>query len=78
MTYVRYTGNWKGSPDGWTITPENMMDQAPVRSLDGLDDFYMVGQWTVPFAGTVLAALSGRQLIELLCKRDKRAFATFS
>ena len=76
MTYVRYTGNWKGSPDGWYITPENMMNQTPVRSLVGLSDFYMVGQWTVPFAGTVLAALSGRQLIELLCKHDKRAFVT--
>jgi phytoene dehydrogenase-like protein len=76
MTYVRYTGNWKGSPDGWYITPENMMNQTPVRNLVGLSDLYMVGQWTVPFAGTVLAALSGRQLIELLCKHDKRAFVT--
>ena len=74
MTYVRYTGNWKGSPDGWYITPENMMNQTPVRSLAGLSDFYMVGQWTAPFAGTVISALSGRQLIELLCKHDNEAF----
>jgi phytoene dehydrogenase-like protein len=75
-TYVRYTGNWKGSPSGWYITPENMMNQTPVTSLAGLSDFYMVGQWTAPFAGTVISALSGRQLIELLCKHDKRAFVT--
>jgi len=76
MTYVRYTGNWQGSPDGWYITLENMMNQDPARSLAGLSDFYMVGQWTAPFAGTVISALSGRQLIELLCARDNRGFMT--
>jgi phytoene dehydrogenase-like protein len=77
-TYVRYTGNWKASPDGWYVTPENMMDQSPVRALPGLSDFYMVGQWTAPFTGTVMAALSARQLVELLCRQDSKAFATFS
>ncbi len=76
MTYVRYTGNWQGSPEGWYITTGNMMDQTPVRSLAGLSDFYMVGQWTAPFAGTVISALSGRQLIEVLCKHENRAFVT--
>lgn len=75
-TYVRYTGNWKGSPDGWYVTPENMMQQTPVRELPGLSDFYMVGQWTAPFTGTVMAALSGRQLVELLCSRDGITFKT--
>ncbi len=36
----------------------------------------MVGQWTAPFTGTVIAALSGRQLIQLLCKQNKTAFVT--
>ncbi|MFN2286170.1 MAG: phytoene desaturase family protein [Anaerolineae bacterium] len=76
MTYVRYTGNWQGSPDGWYITTGNMMEQTPARSLAGLSDFYMVGQWTAPFAGTVISALSGRQLIEVLCKHENRAFVT--
>jgi phytoene dehydrogenase-like protein len=75
-TYVRYTGNWRGSPDGWCITPENMTKQTMLRSLPGLSGFHMVGQWTVPFSGTVMAALSGRQLIQLLCKRDGRPFVT--
>jgi phytoene dehydrogenase-like protein len=77
-TYVRYTGNWQGSPDGWYITPENMMKQIPLRSLPGLSGFHMVGQWTTPFAGTVMSALSGRQLIQLLCKRSGRPFLTAS
>jgi len=76
MTYVRYTGNWKGSPDGWYITRENMGARKPVWKLPGLSGFYMAGQWTRPFTGTILAALSGRQLIELLCKQDGKRFVT--
>jgi phytoene dehydrogenase-like protein len=75
-TYVRYTGNWQGSPDGWYITPENMGKRTMLRTLPGLSDLYMVGQWTAPFTGTVIGALSGRQLIQMLCKRDKTPFVT--
>lgn len=75
-TYVRYTGNWKASPDGWYVTPENMAKRTVLRRLPGLSAFHMVGQWTVPFAGTVMSALSGRQLVQLLCKRDRRRFVT--
>ncbi len=75
-TYARYTGNWKGSPDGWYITPENMGNRTLLRTLPGLSGLYMVGQWTAPFTGTVFAALSGRQLIQLLCKQGNKAFET--
>ena len=75
-TYKRYTGNWKGSPDGWYITPENMRVQEPVREVPGLEGISMIGQWTAPFTGTVIAALSGRQIIHLLCKKDGRKFKT--
>lgn len=76
VTYVRYTGNWRGSPDGWYITPDNMRKQTTVRSLPGLSGLYTVGQWTGPFTGTVIAALSGRQLVQLLCRRYRTPFAT--
>jgi phytoene dehydrogenase-like protein len=75
-TYVRYTGNWRGSPDGWYVTTENMMKRIPLRSLPGLSGFYMVGQWTMPYAGVPGSALSGRQLIQLLCKQSGRPFLT--
>ncbi|MEJ2627176.1 MAG: hypothetical protein P8078_01255 [bacterium] len=75
-TYIRYTGNWQGSPDGWYLTPENIMKQTMLRNLPGLSGFYMVGQWTAPFTGTVMAALSGRQLIQLLCKQSGKHFVT--
>ena len=75
-TYVRYTGNWQGSPDGWYITPENMK-RTFRRTLPGLANLYMVGQWTAPFTGATIAALSGRQLIELLCRKNKTDFVTY-
>ncbi|KPK62016.1 hypothetical protein AMJ83_11775 [candidate division WOR_3 bacterium SM23_42] len=74
MTYVRYTDNWQGSPDGWYITTDNMMNRELKRTLPALDNLYMVGQWTAPFTGTIIAALSGRQLIQILCKKDRRDF----
>lgn len=75
-TYVRYTGNWKGSPDGWYITPSNMRESEPRRELPGLSGLMMAGQWTAPFTGTVIAAVSGRQVVQLMCHREKRKFRT--
>jgi len=75
-TYVHYTGNWQGSPDGWYITTDNIRRQDPIRSLPGLSDLYMIGQWTAPFTGTVIAALTGRQVIEILCHKQKKKFIT--
>jgi phytoene dehydrogenase-like protein len=74
VTYVNYTGNWKGSPDGWYVTVDNLTSQSMKRSLPGLKDLYMVGQWTAPYTGTVMAASSGRQLIQLLCRSGKKRF----
>jgi phytoene dehydrogenase-like protein len=73
-TYVRYTGNWQGSPDGWYITNDNMKKQTMLRSLPGLPGLHTIGQWTGPFTGTVMAALSGRQIVQLLCKEYKMPF----
>jgi phytoene dehydrogenase-like protein len=74
-TYKRYTGNWQGSVDGWYITPDNMRAN-PVYRLPGLAGLWTAGQWTAPFTGTVIAALTGRQVIQILCRQDRRKFAT--
>lgn len=75
-TYKRYTGNWKGSPDGWYVTPDNIRNMEPIRTLPGLEGLQMVGQWTAPFMGTVLSTLSGRQAIQLMCRDEGRPFNT--
>jgi phytoene dehydrogenase-like protein len=75
-TYYRYTGNYKGSPDGWCITTGNIRTQEPVRELPGLDGLRMIGQWTAPYTGVVIAALTGRQVIQIMCKEAHRKFIT--
>jgi phytoene dehydrogenase-like protein len=74
-TYHRYTGNWQGSPDGWYITKENVGSPA-ILTVPGLDGLYMAGQWTAPFTGTIFAALTGRQAVQLLCRADGKRFRT--
>lgn len=76
MTYKRYTQNWKGSPDGWYLSNENVTTQDPVHAIRGLGKLFTAGQWTGPYTGTVIAALSGRQAVELLCKNEKKVFIT--
>jgi phytoene dehydrogenase-like protein len=76
MTFERYTGNWKGSFEGWLITPENsytMMKPMPAR-LPGLGNFYMCGQWVGPGGGLPTGVIHGRKLIKEICKEDKKKF----
>lgn len=77
VTYVHYTGNWKGSPDGWYLTMDNINSmEEPLRNIPGLEGLYLAGQWTSPFTGTIMAALTGRQIIQLLCRKDGKKFNT--
>jgi len=74
MTYERYTGNWRGSPDGWYMTVDNLMDQSMRRTVPGLKNLYMISQWSAPYTGTVSTSLGGRQLIQILCKKHGNRF----
>jgi phytoene dehydrogenase-like protein len=79
MTTERYTGNWQGSMEGWLITTRTMgmtMSRGMSKTLPGLKDFYMVGQWVEPGGGIPTAAMSGRKAIQMICKEDKRPFET--
>jgi phytoene dehydrogenase-like protein len=73
MTFYRYTGNWQGSYEGFLMTPENMTLQMR-KTLPGLDNFYMVGQWVSPGGGLPSGLVTGNQVIQILCKREKRKF----
>ncbi|MBN2353565.1 MAG: NAD(P)/FAD-dependent oxidoreductase [Spirochaetales bacterium] len=71
LTIVRYTGNWQGSIMGFT-KPFTL--NIP-RTLRGLKDFYMAGQW-VGDSGLPGAAGSGRDIVQLICRKDGRKFKT--
>jgi len=73
LTFERYTGNWRGSFEGWMTTPENWMMRMRT-SLPGLANFWMCGQWVEQGGGLPPAALSGRNAVQFLCARDGRKF----
>ena len=77
MTWVRYTGNWKGSYEGWMEMSLGLGKRID-KMLPGLDSFYMIGQWVEPGGGLPPAARSGRNVIQIMCKRDKKRFSTSS
>lgn len=78
LTFERYTGNWKGSFEGWLLTPQNsftMMNRMR-QTLPGLQNFYMCGQWVEPGGGLPTGVMSGRRLLQTLCKQDGKKFQT--
>ena len=75
MTWVRYTGNWRGSYEGWMFSAESFTSSMR-KTLPGLDNFYMAGQWVNPGVGMPTAAMSGHNTIQVICHRDKKPFVT--
>jgi phytoene dehydrogenase-like protein len=46
------------------------------KTLPGLSNFDMVGHWVQPGGGLPSAAMSARNVIQLLCHSDKKPFTT--
>ena len=67
-TVIRYTGNWKGSFEGWLMTKETGFTSLP-KTLPGLKDFYMAGHWVEPGGGVPAALLSGRNLAQVIARK---------
>ena len=72
-TFVRYTGNWQGSYEGWLPTP-GILGRPISYTLPGLKNFYMAGHWVVAGGGLPSAALAGRYAAQLVCAQHKRKF----
>jgi phytoene dehydrogenase-like protein len=75
LTFERYTGNWQGSFEGWLISKDTLMLRMS-KTLPGLKNFYMAGQWVEPGGSLPTAVMSGRNVTQLICKQDKRPFIT--
>jgi phytoene dehydrogenase-like protein len=79
LTTEHYTGNWQGSMEGWMITTKTigmLFGKGMDKTLPGLENFYMVGQWVEPGGGVPTGGISGRKMIQLLCKKDGKKFVT--
>ncbi len=70
---IRYTGNWRGSFEGWVLNAKNIF-KPPKKTLPGLKNFYMAGQWVEPGGGLPVGLLSGRNVTQLICHADGKPF----
>lgn len=78
LSYERYTGNWLGSTCGWLLTKQTMrmMIAGMANTLPRLGHFYQCGQWVEPGGTVPMAAISGRNVVQLLCYADGKPFLT--
>lgn len=74
-TVIKYTNNWKGSYEGWLPSKQTGL-QSLKKTLPGLENFYMIGQWIEIGGGVPSALISGRNITQIICKKDKKKFTT--
>jgi phytoene dehydrogenase-like protein len=74
-TWHRYTGNWKGSYEGFLPTRTTMMKNLGF-TVPGLANFTMHGQWVAVGGGLPPAGTNGRALAKVLCKKYGKKFQT--
>ena len=72
-TVIRYTSNWRGSYEGWLLTPG--MGYRPLRNtLPGLQHFLMAGQWVMPGGGLPSGLFTARSAVRAVCEADRVPF----
>lgn len=74
-TLWRYTLTHRASFEGFLPTPKTIMARIP-KTLPGLDNFYMAGQWVQPGGGVPVCIYSGRHVVQILCRKLGRDFVT--
>jgi phytoene dehydrogenase-like protein len=72
-TIHRYTSNHQGSAGGWLPTPEALSTWIP-HTLPGLSGFFMAGRWVTPGGEAAGNIQSGKNVVQLLCRRERRVF----
>jgi len=73
LTYWRMARSWRGAYEGWQPSRDSLFGHVD-KLLEGLQGFYMAGQWVEPGGGVPVAVLSGRQAVQLLCAQARRPF----
>jgi phytoene dehydrogenase-like protein len=74
-TFEHYTSNWQGTFMGWQTSTKTLIMRMS-KTLPGLKNFYLAGKWVEPGGGVPTAAMSGRNVTQIICKRDNRSFIT--
>jgi phytoene dehydrogenase-like protein len=73
VTYMRYTNNWNGAPMAWQ--DYSLAINKPHKEIKGLKHFFMCGHW-LGDQGIAGALKSGRDLAQIICKRDGNKFTS--
>ena len=77
LTFERYTANWKGAFMTWLLPPDFQRKHGYVRkTVPGLDNLFIASMWTSPPGGLPGAAMAGREVVQLLCAKDRKRFVT--
>jgi phytoene dehydrogenase-like protein len=77
LTYERYSRNWKGVYMTWNITPEFRKKYRYIpKTVPGLANMYLASMWTNAPGGLPGAVMAGREVVQLLCAKDRRRFVT--
>jgi len=74
-TAERFTGNrfgWQAGPPKEDAA--KIMRKGLSKTLPGLDNFHMVGQWASASLGVSNVAMMGRNFVKDLCKKDRKRF----
>lgn len=64
-TYIRYTNIWKGSCHGWLPGPD-VTGRSMKKTIPGLKNFYMYGNWEEPPGGIPRVIISAGQAVQLI------------
>jgi phytoene dehydrogenase-like protein len=72
---IRHTGNWKGSMEGFLMTPQAGISGLR-SSLPKLRNFRMIGQWVQPGGGLPSGLMTGRRCVQEICRAEHRPFVT--
>jgi phytoene dehydrogenase-like protein len=77
MTYVRYTGNWKGTFMTWLIPPDKAKKFRLIKkTVPGLHNFWLSGMWVQAPGGIPTGVITSRAIVQIICKKDKKKFVT--
>jgi len=72
-TYERYANAYKASYQGWAPTPQ-LIGKNLKKTVKGLKNFYIGGQWVWPAGGIPGVARVSRHIAQMICKQDNREF----
>lgn len=77
LTFWSVARSWRGAYEGW-IPKNGSLFTHVKKTLPGLGNFFMAGQWVEPGGGVPTALLSGRQAVQLACTDEQLPFVAYS